>query len=174
MDNKKTQRKIKSIFYIFLGFLIAMGGATATNKKLYYKSHGTKTYATIITKYKNIFLDDPTLKSGKNSITKNYFFKLRFFDHTDLEYVVDTPVFIKTWDKYTADMPIEILYNPREPGKNVIVTQDRRAVSISLEIFFTILGLLMFYFGITIFDKKEWFWVKDKNNKETGIGEQGP
>ncbi|MGE0267297.1 MAG: hypothetical protein AB7S78_02400 [Candidatus Omnitrophota bacterium] len=156
------KRIIKSAFYVGLGFIIAMGGAAATNKKLYYRSHGIKTMAAIVAKNKKLYAGDPALKTGNKSLEKDFILKLQFFDRNGYGYDVDVPVYHTTWKKVATSNSIEILYNPDDPGKNIIVTQDHRAVSIGLEIIFMLIGLFMVYFGLAIFDKKEWFWINKK------------
>lgn len=149
------KRLIKTIFFIALGFVIALGGAAAANKKLYYRSHGKKTAATILSKHKKLYAGDPALKTGRKSLEKDFFFKLQFFDHNGYAYEVDVPVYHSTWKKFANKNTIEILYNPDAPDINIIVPDDHRAVSIGLEIFFMLIGLLMVYLGLAVFDKKE-------------------
>ncbi|MBP9854325.1 MAG: hypothetical protein KBD53_05620 [Candidatus Omnitrophica bacterium] len=161
MAEIRNQRIVSSIFYITLGFLIAMGGASATNKKLYRRSHGIITYATVLGKAKSVPLPNSS-GTRKNNTQEIYILKLQFFDDQYQEHIAHADTIYKTWEKIAENDVIQILYDPQNPDENIIVVHQSRIISINIEIIFMLIGILMVYFGLKRLYKEDILWIQKK------------
>ncbi len=161
MAEIRNQRIISSIFYIALGFLVTMGAASSINKKLYRRSHGITTYATVLSKTKSVPLPN-SLRTRNNNTQENYILKLQFFDHQYQEHIAHADTIYKTWEKIAENDVIKILYDPQNPEENIIIVHQSRSISIGIEIVFMLIGILMVYFGLKKLYRVDILWIQKK------------